>query len=60
MPTYEYSAWVTVKAESEEDADQLIDDAQTEIQRIFSDNVVLHIEDGPPEIEDEEDEEDDL
>lgn len=56
MPSYEYSAWVIVKTNDRDAADLLLEDAQDEIAKIFGERVALHIDDGEPNIEEEDDE----
>lgn len=60
MPEYEYSAWVTVRAENEQLANLLLDDAQTEMDRVFGEAVKLSIEDGPPDVASDDEEEEDV
>lgn len=55
MPEYEYSAWVTVRADSEESAAERIDEAQGMLALMTT--VTLSIDDGPPVTNDDEEDE---
>lgn len=46
MPTYEYKAWITVRADSLASAEERVNEAEGLLARMTT--VALHIEDSPP------------